>query len=82
MEMRLADFFDNEDIFVMGVSDSAPAFPNRNNLGPITSRKIKNNYVVKTPNSASVQPLDIEIKGSRLFSARKNLRRPPMLSLV
>ena len=40
MEMRLTDFFDHEDIFVMGVSDSAPAFPNRKNVGPITSRRI------------------------------------------
>lgn len=82
MEMRLADFFDKEDIFVMGVSDSAPAFPNRKNVGPITSRRIKNEYDTKTPNSATASQHNIEIKASRLFSARKNLRRPPMLSFV
>ena len=79
MEMRLTDFFDQEDIFVMGVSDSAPAFPNRKNVAPITSRRIRDEASKCEPTES---PLDMKIKGSRLFSARKNMRRPPMLSFA
>ena len=41
MELRLQDFFESEDVFVMGVSDSAPALPNRHNLGLVVSRRIR-----------------------------------------
>ena len=43
MEQRLEDFFDTEDVYVMGVADAKHYTFNRKAVGMITSRRTSNN---------------------------------------